>query len=85
MKKMTATNWTSKTAVSGAADPRTSPTTFPPMIKPNRLRDAPLARIPLFPSIPNKPTPETVNATGICNPNETSEGIAKIIHGANTR
>ncbi len=85
MKKMTATNWTNRTAVSAAADPRTSPTTFPPMINPTRLRDAPLAKISFFPSIPNNPTPETIKIVGTCNPNDTSEGIPKIIHGASAR
>jgi hypothetical protein len=85
MKKMTATNWTSKTAVSGAVAPRRSPPTFPAMINPNRLRDAALARASLFPNIPSNPTTETIKIAGACNPKKTIEGIAKTTHGTMTR
>jgi hypothetical protein len=55
------------------------------MISTTRLKDAPLAKISFFPSIPNNPTPETIKIVGTCNPDDTSEGIPKITHGAKIR
>jgi hypothetical protein len=55
------------------------------MINATRLKDAPLAKMSFFPNIPNKPTPETINIVGTCNPDDPSEGIPRITHGASTR
>ena len=71
--------------MSGAAAPRTSSPTFPPMTSPTRLREAALAIDSFLPNIPNNPTPETTSMAGICNPNNTREGRVKMIHGAKTK
>ena len=85
MNNMTATNSNSRTAVSGAAPPRRSRPTFPPMTAAKSPSDALLARASFLHNIPNDPTEKTIPTAGTCNPKKASEGTAKRIKGDRNR
>gem|GEM_PF-5549429 len=85
MKNMTATNWKSRTAVSGFGAMVRSVPTFPATSNPSKTTDARVVSACFPANVPANPTTTITSAISIPSPRKTWEGTARTIQGARNR